>query len=283
MKRAVLIAVVAGILRTGPCFAAEPVADTSTAEVERCVEAHGSARASMLEERWFEARERMLYCTDPACPIAIRSDCQAWLEEVTRVLPTLLVVVERDDDGRAAVELDIDGQRFELSNPPRPIELPPGTHLVRVGLPGFPTVERVVALGKGEKNHVVRVTFARERAAPAPAAPPEPRPTRPIPIATYALGGGALAALATSGVFLASALSAKDDALERCAPECEPEEADSVDARLLAADLFGAAGLVLGGLAIYTFVSRPTVMEAAVVPKLELTRSGSLLSLKGRF
>jgi hypothetical protein len=283
MKRAVAFAVLAGLAWAGPCFAAEPGGNTSTAEVERCVEAHDNARVLMLEEKWLEAREGMLRCREPACPIAIRSDCAAWLEEVTRVLPTLLVVVERDDEGLTAVELEIDQRKLELPNPPRPIELLPGTHLVRVGLEGYPTVERLVVLGKGEKNHLVRVTFARERPPPPPMPAREPRPTRPVPVATYALAGGALVAFATSGVFLAAALSAKNDAEERCAPDCPPEEADSIDARLLAADLFGAAGLVLGGFAVYTFVARPTVMDTALAPRLELSRSGSRLFLEGRF
>lgn len=283
MKWPVALVVLSGLASAAPCLASEPGPDTSTAEVERCVEAHDNARVLMLEEKWLEAREGMLRCQEPACPLAIRSDCAAWIDEVARVLPTLLVVVERDDDGRAAVALEIDGKKLELPNPPRPIELLPGTHLVRVGLEGYPGVERLVVLGKGEKNHLVRVTFARERPPPVPPPPPEPRATRPIPIATYALAGGAVAALATSGIFLATALSAKDDALERCAPECEPEEADTIDSRLLAADLFGAAGLVLGGFAVYTFLNRPTVMETALVPRLELSKGGSRLIVEGRF
>jgi hypothetical protein len=240
----------------------------------------------MLEEKWLEAREGMLRCQQAACPLAIRSDCTAWLEEVARILPTLLIVVERDDDGKAPVELELDGKKLELPNPPAPIEVLPGTHLVRVSLAPHPTVERVVVLGKGEKNHLVRVRFVRERPPPAPApiAPAKPpERTRPIPVATYALAGGAVAAFATSGIFLASALSSRDEALDSCAPECPTEDRESIDARLLAADIFGAAGLVLGGFAVYTFVTRPTVERATVVPKLELARSGPTLSVEGRF
>ena len=282
MKRPFLLLVALGLCDESLCLAAEPN-DTTTAVVERCVEAHDNARVLMLEEKWFAAREGMLRCQDPACPLAIRSDCAAWQEEVTRVLPTLLVVVERDDDGRSAVELELDGRKLELPNPPRPIEMLPGTHLLSVSLAGYPKIERVVVLDKGEKNHLVRVTFAHEAPTPLPVAPREPRATRPIPIGTYALAGGAVAAFATSGIFLASALSARDDALERCAPECEPEEADSIDARLLAADLFGAAGFVLGGFAVYTFATRPTVLETSLSPKLEFSRTGSRFSVEGRF
>jgi hypothetical protein len=273
-----------------PCFAGDPaqdLPDTSTAEVQRCVEAHDNARVLMLEEKWLEAREGMNRCQDASCPLAIRSDCAAWLEEVTRILPTLLVVVERDDDGKTPVDLDLDGRRLELPNPPHPIEVLPGTHLLRVNLGGYPPVERVVVLSKGDKNHVVRVRFAREP-TPAPLAPapsqPKPERSRPIPATTYALAGGAVAALATSGILLASALTSRNDALDRCAPVCTENEQDSIDARLLAADVFGTAGIVLGGFAVYTFLNRPTVEQtAAFVPKLQVSRGGGSVSLEGRF
>jgi len=266
-----------------PSFAGDPLPETSTAEVERCVEAHDNARVLMLEEKWLEAREGMMRCQETACPLAIRSDCAAWLEEVTRILPTLLVVVERDDDGTTAVVLELDGRKLELPNPPRPIEVLPGTHLVRVSLAPFSSVERVVVLGKGEKNHLVRVRFVHERPPTLVTVPRAPEPTRPIPTITYALAGGAVAALATSAGFWVSGLSSRSDALDRCAPECSKNERESIDARLLAGDIFAAAGLVLGGFAIYTFVDRPTVMETAVVPRLEITRNGPGVSLEGRF
>jgi hypothetical protein len=276
-----------------PCFAGDPtpeMPDTSTAEVQRCVEAHDNARVLMLEEKWLEAREGMNRCQDAVCPLAIRSDCAAWLEEVARILPTLLVVVERDDDGKAPVELELDGRRLELPNPPRPIEVLPGTHLLRVNLVPYPQVERVVVLNKGDKNHVVRVQFTHERQPLPVVAPSQPAPkaapSRPIPVTTYALAGGALAAFATSGIFLASALTSRNDALDRCAPVCEDSVKNSIDARLLAADIFGAAGIVLGGFAVYTFVTRPTVETidgAAFTPKLEVSRGGGTLSVEGHF
>src|SRR5688572_9713807 len=274
------------VMVSRPCVAADPTPDTSTAAVERCVEDHDSARVFMLKEKWLEARERMARCQEAACPLAIRSDCAAWLEEVARVLPTLLVVVERDDDGRAPVELEIDGKKVAVPNPPAPLEMLPGTHRLRVSLARYPSVEEVVVLDKGQKNRVVRARFVRERRETTPAPFVIPRPpdrSRPVPVATYALAGGAVAALATSGVFLASALASKDEALDTCAPECPTDDRESIDTRLLVADIFGAAGVILGGFAVYTFVTRPTVEHAAVVPKLEVSRSGPTLGVEGRF
>jgi hypothetical protein len=238
----------------------------------------------MLEEKWVEAREALKRCQEESCPLAIRSDCNAWVEEVTRALPTLLVVVERDDDGTAKVGLAVDGRPIDLPNPPEPIEMLPGKHVVRVELAPYPPVERVVELAKGEKNRVVRVRFVRE---PAPLAPPAPAPTlapeRPIPTLRYVLAGGALAAFATSGILLASALTSKEEASDRCAPICTDQERQSIDSRLIAADIVGAAGVVLGGFAAYTFFTRPTVERTALVPKLEISRAGPRASIEGRF
>ena len=185
------------------------------------------------------------------------------------------------------MELDIDGKTIELPNPPAPIEVLPGTHLVRVHLPPYAPVERLVVLGKGEKNHVVRIRFAREPDPVPPAPPPtpssQPERARPVQPLTYALAGGAVAALATSGILLASALSARDEALERCAPNCTEAERDSIDARLLAADIVGAAGIVLGGFAVYTFVTRPTVESRAFTPRFGITHSGPRFFLEGQF
>jgi hypothetical protein len=265
---------------------AAPLPDTSTAEVQHCVEAHDTARVLMLEEKWFEAREKMKRCQDPACPLAVRSDCGVWLDELARILPTLLIVVERDDDGRAHVELEIDGRAVELPNPPQPIEVLPGTHLVRVRLDPHPPVERVVVLGKGEKNHVVRIRFAEQPPPPPTATTAQPalERTRPISPLTYALAGGAVAAFATSGILLASALTSRNEALDRCAPVCSPEERESVDARLFAADVVGTVGIVLGGFAVYTFVTRPIVEQhTAITPRLDVSASSSKLSIEGRF
>ena len=54
-KTSALLALVAAFGSPTPCFAAEPTQDTSTAAVERCVEAHDNARVLMLEEEWLEA------------------------------------------------------------------------------------------------------------------------------------------------------------------------------------------------------------------------------------
>jgi hypothetical protein len=239
-----------------------------SAAVAECVASHERAGILRLEQSWEAARTAMNACAAETCPLAIRADCGRWLEELRAMLPTLLVVVERDDDGRHPVRLSLDGRELDRFEPLRPIEVLPGTHRLEFSLPSYAPVSYEVSVDVGEKNRVVRVRFEREpEALPAPAAPapsrvPAPPPTataRPVPAITYLLAGGSILAASASGGLLAAALSRKETAEERCAPGCYDGQRDEVDDLLLGADLAGAASLVFAGLAVYTFVSRPTL------------------------
>jgi hypothetical protein len=239
--------------------------DLSAPAVAECVAAHDNAGLLRLKDQWLDARAVMQRCANDACPIAIRSDCRAWLDEVVAALPTLLVVIERDDDGARPVRLDLDGRNLELPEKLGPIEVVPGPHRLRFTLDGYPSVEVDVTLQKGEKNHVVRARFVRPRpAAPAPSPPsppPPPPPTRPVPLATVLYGGGSLALLATSAALLGAALDSRATARDACAPGCPTERRESIQRRLLVVDIVGVAGLALGGLAVYSYVRRPWVTE----------------------
>jgi hypothetical protein len=261
----------------------------STDAVEHCIRDHERARLLRVSERWFEARARMLACAREACPLVIRSDCRNWLDEVARIVPTFVVLVERDDAGEQPVRLELDGQRITLSEPAQAIEATPGRHRLRIELDPYPAVEREIVLQKGEKNHLVRVRFARPQppaaVAPISRLPPPLRPTRPIQPATYWLSAAALGAFVGSGVLLASALSSRSDARATCAPACDSDRRKSIETRLLLADVSAGVGLVLGGLAVYTFASRPVVYERTSVLAVSLAvgRNRSELSLNGRF
>jgi hypothetical protein len=258
-----LLGLAVGLGIGAEAHASELPATDESATVAECVGAHERAGMLRLEQRWEDARDAMNACASETCPLAIRTDCARWLEELTAMLPTLLVVVERDDDGRQPVRVSLDGRELELSETLRPIEVLPGTHRLEFTLPSYAPISYEVSVKGGEKNRVVRVRFAREpKALPPPEREPErPRtePSRPVPTVTYLLAGGAILAAGASGSLLAAGLSRKEAAVDRCAPGCYDGERDEVDGLLLGADLAGAASLVFAGLAVYTFVSRPTL------------------------
>jgi hypothetical protein len=262
----------------------------SAPEVEGCVKAHDEAAVLLHQERWLDAREAMSRCTADVCPIAIRSDCEAWLDDVAAALPTLLVVIERDDDGSRPVRMELGGRSLELPAKIGPIEVLPGPHRLRFVLEGYPPVELHATLAKGEKNHVVNVRFQKPRpaapvTAPEPPPPPPPVRRRPVPLATYLYGGGALVAFAASGALLGSALVAKASAEDDCAPGCMRGERESIDRRLLLSDIGGILGVGLAGLAVYSYVKRPWVTDrvGGASVRVSVNPGSAELSLGGTF
>ncbi|HKO51241.1 MAG TPA: hypothetical protein VJV79_26210 [Polyangiaceae bacterium] len=289
-RSASTLALILTTLFTSVCFAqrvAEASKETSRAEVEQCVAQHDSARQLRLDEQWQGARTAMNSCADERCPLAIAADCRAWLDELARLMPTLIVVVEGQDLAarQAALRVELDGTSVELKDPPSPIELLPGKHRLRLELPGNPPVETEFSLEKGEKNHIERVRFAPPTASRSPAPAASRVPTRPVPAATYWLAGGALVAFASSTALLVSGLNEHDDARAICAPTCDPNIRTSIDTRLLLADVAGGAGLVLGGLAVYTYLRRPVVFKERrhSGPKLSANGQGISLIWRGEF
>lgn len=289
-SRACTFTLALSTLLTRICVAqgpAETSKETSRAEVEQCVAQHDSARQFRLGEQWQSARTAMTSCADERCPLAIASDCRAWLDELATAMPTLIIVIEGDESAarHSAVRVELDGASVELKDPPSPIELLPGAHQLRFELSGEPEVVLNFTLRKGEKNHIARVHFDPPKAAQSPAPAPVRVQTRPVPTATYWLSAGALAAFAASSAFLVSGLNEHADAQAICAPNCDPSIRSSIDARLLAADIAGGAGLVLGGLALYTYLRRPVVLAESPSsgPALNASRDGFSLAWRGRF
>ncbi len=256
--------------------------ETSTANIEQCVAQHESARQLRVQEQWLGARAAMLSCAEERCPLAIASDCRAWLDELARTLPTLLIVVQREDD-REPLRVELDGVLLSLPDPPTPLELLPGPHRLRVALGARPAIERTIVLQKGEKNHVEQLRFA---ALPrAPAVPRAPAPERPVSAATYWLSAGALAAFASSTALLVVGVREHRDAQAHCAPTCDSSTRTSIETKLVLADVTGGVGIALAGLAVYSYLRRPVVFRGAPSsgPALAATGHGASFVWRGQF
>lgn len=265
--------------------AQEASEETSTSNVEQCVAQHDAARQLRVQERWLGARAAMLSCADEHCPLAIAADCRAWLDELAHALPTLLVVIEREEPvaQRATLRVELDGAPISLPDPPAPLELLPGPHRLRFELGARPAVERNFVLRKGEKNHVEQVRFA---ALPPPAPPPPPPISeRPIAPVTYWLSAGALAAFAGSTALLVAGMHEHSDAQATCAPTCATSTRKSIESKLVLADITGGGGIVLAGLALYSYLRRPVVFRAAPSsgPAVAASGQGAFLVWRGRF
>jgi hypothetical protein len=260
--RAMSLALGAHLLFGAPSAHADPDADRKAACVKSYEEAQVLRRASRLRA----ARRELLTCQH-TCPPALGGDCQQWLEDTDRRMPTI-VVVARGADGSNLQAFTV-AQDAEAEAEPvdgGALAVDPGTHVLRIAAAGE-VVMRVIALAEGEKDRRVYVQFE-------PPAPPVERSAFPWPptAAVVSLGVG-LAGLAL-GVGAGVAALGKRDALEEACDasgRCPGSESgDLSDYRSLrtwstVGYVVAAAGLV-GGAGVWLFGARRSSARAWIAP-----------------
>ncbi|HEX6273652.1 MAG TPA: hypothetical protein VFZ53_11435 [Polyangiaceae bacterium] len=267
---------------------------------ESCLANHEQAQLRRIEQRLVGARAAARACAVTACPAAIRSDCSEWVGELSKLIPTVLLIAESGRGELENVRVTLDGMLLTEKLDGTAMEIEPGPHLLRFEHGSEPPIERRIDVPEGEKGFMVRVRFAGEAppavpvapvapaTAPPPVAPRDPG-TRPVPVLTYVFGGVAIAAAGTSAVLAANAFSEKSKATEECAPNCDEARIDDIHGRFVAADIAGGAAVAAAGLAVLFYVTRPTVpsadQQARFAPFLGLRprRSGVELSAGSAF
>src|SRR5262249_25551731 len=119
-----------------------------------------------------------------------------------------------------------------------------------------------VTLHEGEKNRLVLVTFPLptppvEKHAPRPPSPPAFEEERPIPTASWLLGGLGVLALGSYGTFGALGLSERSE--NHCDTGCSSSQKKDVDAKLQIADISLGVAVVALGAATWFYLARPTI------------------------
>jgi hypothetical protein len=241
------------------------------AERQACLAAHEQGQLARLQGRFAEARTQLTSCTQPACPKLLREDCRALLADL--------------DASRATVVLEVAGARGEdlrevrvLANEAlvaqqggQTVTLDPGTYTLRFEAADHRSLAQTLVLREGEKSRVVRVQLEAGSAADAPqiAVTSDPglmrreaavraseRSARRLRVASYVLGGSALAVLG-AGIGLGAKGKAEHDRLSDVCGSTRPCDRD--DTRkgrnlYVAADVaFGVSG-ALAAAAITTFL-----------------------------
>jgi hypothetical protein len=278
--------------------ATEPAAPSANDVRETCLANHEQAQVRRIEKKLVDARTAARSCAVTACPAAVRSDCSEWVAELSKLIPTLVLVAESGSGELETVRVTLDGALLTESLDGTAIEIEPGPHVLRFEYESEPPIERRIDVPEGEKSLMVRVRFAGD-APPVPvavapiAAPVTPKPRdpgpRPVPLLTYVLGGVALAAAGTSAVVAAGAFSERSKANDECAPNCDEARVDSIHDRFLLADIAGGVAIASAGLAVVFYVTRPEVPNEAARPgfspflTLNRRRSGVELSAGGTF
>jgi hypothetical protein len=211
-----------------------------------------------------KAREKLLLCTSPVCPRAIRVDCARWLAEVEAATPSLVVLAKDKlghDIGDLRVTID-DGAVVLSKLDGQPIPLDPGRHVLRYERSGESPAEDWVVLGTGEKNRILSLSVVQPNdvaglpsAMPPPSLPTEP-PSSPrrftVPIPALILGAVAVAGIASFTYFGVRAQSELSRLRSSgCAPHCQPSEVDAARRNAIVADISLSAAVLTAAVALW--------------------------------
>jgi hypothetical protein len=253
-------------------------------DAEACFEAAERAQPLMKERKLRAASRELSVCARDVCPRAARTDCRAWLDEVTRVQPTLVL---RAREARAAggdvavddVRVTVDGETLvpqRIDETPVPVD--PGPHAFHFEHGDFPPVDQRLDLREGEARRIVDIVF-RPAGAPAatpppstlsaPSSPSTPPPTSPAPPAadreatpaptlTWLLLGGGAVALGVGITFEATGLSARSNLVSGCGASrtCAQSSVDSAHNQVLVGDIGVGLGVALLAGAAYAYFTR---------------------------
>jgi len=268
----------------------EPDSDPN---VEPCFAAAESAQPLMKRHKLRGARARLEVCSRDACPSLARVDCRRWLEEVDRVMPSVVVEARELRDGAAVAVDDVrvveDGVVVATRPGSTPLAFDPGPHVVRFERAGWPAVEKRFEVAEGERGHVVEVTWDASPSGEsvpvddAPRSIQAPAGQRPIPWSAWALAGAGVVAAGTGAYFELTGLARRNDLDSSCraAHACSQSDVDSARDTMRIGDVaLGASALLLGA-AAYVVLTRPTVAPPRVGVALGPLPGGVFAGLRG--
>ena len=258
------------------------------ANKQACLDAYEANQQLRKEGKLVEARSELLVCVQQTCPDFVRPDCEKWLGEVERQLPTVVFAAKEAGRDITDVRVFVDGVEVAGGIDGRAISINPGPHQLRFEHTGAEPKTMDVVIAQAMKDRVITVSFGADPAAPVPGTGPAPNPgpDRPAdrgqPVAAYILGGLSLAAFASFAAFGVVGKNEADELNARCEMEgevCTEDEIDSARTKLIVADVSLGVGIGLFavglGLFIYHFASEPDTDATAVRVDFGPTQGGA--------
>jgi hypothetical protein len=216
-----------------------------SAQRAECLSAHTDAQLLRKQGALLQAREKLLDCSQSACPRLVVNDCMGWLSEVENSLSSVVFALS-DAHGRDISDARVSGNEHLIAERTdgRAVLLDPGTYNFAFEAPGYVIATQVVSLRQSEKNRIVRVQLtpvAKAEAAPVAAelAPHDRTPAPPEALAQAASAHGpsyshghttALVAIAGTGLvgagtFVVFGLLGNDklQRVEQCEANCSSD------------------------------------------------------------
>ncbi len=268
----------------------------SEAERQACLVAHGETQAQRNKGLVVSARDAARACAAPICPNLLRTDCVQWLADIDRSVPSVIFEVKTDEGDVSNVRVSVDDKLVAEKLDGKAIELDPGLHTFLFEHEGYPAQTQKIVIVESMKHRLVSVVFTDSQSGKPSTGQPEPvkdavytsRPPpknvhRPIPVATYALGGLALGLTGGFFVLRQQALSNKSDLETSCAPFCEANDTDAVHRRLTVAYSVLAGATASAGAAVIYYLFRPEVPKQTPTVAISPANRGGLVEVRGYF
>jgi hypothetical protein len=215
-----------------------------------CVEASSKGQRFRDAHKLVEAREQLRVCAAARCPTVIQSDCAAWLADVEKALPSIVLAAK----SRAGVDLvdiavSVDGQPLVSRLDGQAMAMNAGPHTFHFEATDGTRVDRQVLLKEGEKNLEVAVVLGAEPPPPSPPAGVETagdakKTSTPWRTVGWVLGGAGVVGLGVGTAFGLVAVSDKSDA--HCVNDvCDAGTTGGIKSAALVSDIGWIAGGVL--------------------------------------
>jgi hypothetical protein len=297
-RRTLSVILLGAILCPTNALAAPPTKD-------ECIDANRQAQSLRRTGKLHAAQAALLVCVNPTCPAPVVDDCTSRLDEVQRVMPSLVFEVQ-DSAGKdvTKVTVTIDGMPFASTLDGTALPADPGEHTFAFEVAGQPPVTQQLVLHEGDKGrreHVVVGGGAPAIAPVVPAAAPAASQTEAASpgkgqrIAGLVAGGLGIVSLGLGAVLGVNASSSWSSSQNECStPTNCPNHAGAVSDHDTALNdaTFSTIGFIAGGVlvagGVILFFTAPTREGGAaastamrVVPSV--APGAAAVSLQGTF
>ncbi|MGE0323750.1 MAG: hypothetical protein AB7S68_15670 [Polyangiaceae bacterium] len=230
--------------------------------VDQCLDASERGQRERDGGELKSARESFVTCSNQACPRVVQKDCVAWLNDVERRVPSLVLRV-RDPDGNdiAEVQLRIDDAQEAQTLDGNALVMDPGKRVFHFERAGYVSQSQEIVVREGEQARlvdVVLVPLAAQHSADAGSRAVGPKDAGGgVPTLAWVLGGVGVVALGSYAYFGLQAKSERDD-LDSCKPTCPEADVDSARSKWLLSNVSCGVGVVALGAAVWISLDRPS-------------------------
>jgi len=225
-----------------------PGTGARAADKVRCAAAYEQGQQLRRQDKLSASRSQLQVC-EQTCPKALAADCTRWRGEVEALLPSVRLRATDGQGHPVEARVLLDGELLLEHLGDAPVTVDSGDHVFRFEAPSGLTAEVRVSLHGGEPAREIEGVLA-------PAAPVAPAPSlRPVPLASYVLGGVGIVGLGVGGAVSLAGHFNQSHLQSTCAPGCKPSDVDAIGTLYDVA--WVSAGVGVASLAVALILWRP--------------------------